>query len=109
MYMNTNYPHSDAELREYENVPFRRFIARRGIIEGVLCLQTAPGDYLLTIGLLPNTPTHHQFYELHYLRYPVTIRAGSHPVPSMFYPNVKVTRRFLAQLEQLELDKSVNG
>lgn len=92
MYFNTNYPHSDAEIAAYEEADFRQFKGRYGVVEGEIAeLQVAPGDYLLTVGILPNTPTHHEFYELHYLQYPITVLPGAHEVPGAFWPKVSVT------------------
>ncbi len=33
MYFNTNYPHTDDELRDYFAAPFRKFIGQRGVVE----------------------------------------------------------------------------
>ena len=91
MYFNTNYPHSDEEIKRYDEAEFRKYRGRKGVIEGYIHrLQVKPADYLLTVGLLPNSPTHHEFYELHYLQYPITVRSRV-DFPAMFYPNVAFT------------------
>jgi hypothetical protein len=96
MYLNTNYPHSDAEILTYEEADFRQFKGRYGLVEGEIAeLQLAPGDYFLTVAILPNTPTHHDFYELHYLQYPITVLPGAHEVRGAFWPKVSVTHEFV--------------
>ena len=86
MYFNTNYPHSDEEIKRYDEAEFRKYRGRKGVIEGhIRSLQVKPADYLLTVGLLPNLPTHPEFYELHYLQYPITVHSKV-DFPAMFYP-----------------------
>jgi hypothetical protein len=92
MYFNTNYPHSDEEIQHYDDVEFRQYIGRLGSAEAYIPqLQLRPGTYLLTVGILPNRPTHHEFYELHYLRYPITVRGQD--IPAIFWPQVTFTHR----------------
>ena len=65
------------------------------MIEGhIRRLQVKPGDYLLIVGLLPNSPTHHRFYELHYIQYPITV-VSKVDFPAMFYPDVAFTNAAL--------------
>ena len=33
MYFNTNYPHSDVEMLEYDRQPFRQYRGRTGVID----------------------------------------------------------------------------
>lgn len=91
-YFNTNYPHSDDELRDYYQQEFRRYVGRRGTVEAYMPkLQLKPDEYLLTVGILPNRPTPHEFYELHYLQYPITVLSNGRDIPAAFYPNVTFT------------------
>ena len=54
MYLNTNYPHSDEEMKRYDEAEFRKYRGRKGVIEEhIHRLQVKPADYLLTVGLLP--------------------------------------------------------
>jgi hypothetical protein len=90
MYFNTNYPHSDEEIQHYDDVEFRQYIGRRGSAEAYIPrIQLRPGTYLLTVGILPNQPTHHEFYELHYLQYPITVKGQD--IPAIFLPQVTFT------------------
>lgn len=96
MYFNTNYPHSDEEFLNYDRVEFRKYIGRTGRVEAYIeNLQASPDDYLLTVGILPNRPAHHAFYELHYLRYPVVVEPDDREVRGMFHPQVSVTHDIL--------------
>lgn len=95
MYFNTNYPHTDEEMKRYDEAEFRKYRGRKGVIEGhIHRLQVKPADYLLTVGLLPNSPTHHEFYELHYIQYPTTVHSKV-DFPAMFYPSVAFTNAAL--------------
>jgi hypothetical protein len=90
MYFNTNYPHSDEEMQYYCKQEFRQYIGRRGTVEAYIHrLQLKPDQYLLTVGILPNRPTPHEFYELHYLEYRIAVLSDGPDIPAAFYPNVK--------------------
>jgi hypothetical protein len=94
MYFNTNYPHSDEEIQHYDEVEFRRYMGRFGRVEArIPQLQVRPGAYLLTVGILPNQATHHEFYELHYLHYPITVNGQD--IPAIFSPQVNFTHSTL--------------
>jgi len=94
MYFNTNYPHSDEEIRHYYDMQFRQYTGRLGSAEAHFSqLQLRPGTYLLTVGILPNQPTHHEFYELHYLQYPVIV--SGQDIPAVFLPRVTFTHSIL--------------
>lgn len=104
MYFNTIYPHSDEEMANYDKQEFRKYIGRQGTIEAQISnLQIKPGEYLLTVGILPNQATHHEFYELHYLQYPIRVVSEGPDVPAAFY--AKVTFRH----ERLECDDRAGG
>jgi len=97
-YFNTNYPHSDEELQHYDQAEFRKYRGRSGVVEGTIQnLQMRPGDYLLTVGILPNAPSPHEFYELHYLQYRLSVSGVD--FPGAFYGNVKFEHTLHADLE----------
>jgi ABC-type polysaccharide/polyol phosphate transport system ATPase subunit len=108
MYFNTNYPHTDDELRTYYDAPFRKYIGRRGVVEGVVDpIQIKAGDYQVSIGILPNQPGPHEFHELRYLHYRITILANGFDEPAVFYPMVTWTHGPLQpELEMLISPKS---
>lgn len=90
MYFNTNYPHSDDEMRHYHEASFRQYRGRTGVVEATIpLLQVKAGDYIVSVGILPNSPDFHQFYEFHYLSYRVRIHANGFTEPSVFYPIVE--------------------
>jgi hypothetical protein len=96
MYFNTNYPHSDEEFLNYDRVEFRKYIGRTGRVEAyVEKLQASPDDYLLTVGILPNRPGHHAFYELHYLCYPVVVEPDGCEIKGIFAPHFSVAHDVL--------------
>lgn len=89
MYMNTNYPHSDDELLDYYDRPFRKHRGRTGVIEGrIPAVQLKPGNYIVSLGILPNRPEAHEFYEYHHLAYAIAVTPNGFPEPSVFYANV---------------------
>jgi hypothetical protein len=95
MYFNTNNPHDDEEIVRYHEAEFRKPILRRGLIEGSIApLQVRPDEYLLTVGILPNTPIGHDFYELHYLDYPIIVE-GEREVRGAFEPITKVKHEII--------------
>jgi hypothetical protein len=92
MYFNTNYPHSDDELAGYDSAEFRKYRGRRGVVEGLVHeLQLKAGDYLLTVGIVPNDPGPHQFYEIHFLEYRITVQSNGKRFEGLFYPKVCVS------------------
>jgi hypothetical protein len=54
-------------------------------------LQVKAGDYIVSVGILPNSPDFHQFYEFHYLSYRIRVHANGFTEPSVFYPLVEWT------------------
>jgi hypothetical protein len=90
MYFNTNYPHSDEEIARYDATPFRRYRGRRGVIEArIPAVQLKAGEYLVSLGILPNLQDFHQFYEYRHLAYRVAVLANGYPEPSVFYAHVE--------------------
>ena len=102
MYFNTNYPHTDEEIQHYDEIEFRQYIGRLGRVEAhIPRLQVKTGAYLLTVGILPNQATHHEFYELHYLQYPITVTGED--IPAVFSPQVTFTH------SPLETDRALSN
>jgi ABC-type polysaccharide/polyol phosphate transport system ATPase subunit len=90
MYFNTNYPHSDRELMNYDEAPYRQFRGRRGVIEGrIPAVQLKPGEYLVSIGILPNRQDLHEFYEYRHMAYRAFVLPNGFPEPSVFYAQVE--------------------
>jgi ABC-type polysaccharide/polyol phosphate transport system ATPase subunit len=89
MYFNTNYPHSDDELRRYFDADFRRYIGRRGFLEATIDpVQLRAGEYYVSFGILPNQPSIHEFYEYSHCQHRIRILANGFDEPSVFYPAV---------------------
>lgn len=92
MYFNTNYPHSDEEIAHYHEAPFRRHRGRAGVIEAhIPFVQLKPGDYIVSLGILPNKPESHEFYEYHHLAYRFAVTSNGYSEPSVFYAMVDWT------------------
>lgn len=89
MYLNTNYPHSDEEIVDYDAAPFRRYVGRQGVIEARLKpMQLRAGQYYVSLGILPNRPGPHEFYEYRHCEHVVTVLANGFDEPAVFYPSV---------------------
>jgi len=92
MYFNTNYPHSNEELLRYFDAPFRNYFGRTGRIEAVIDpLQLRAGEYHVSLGLLPNQPGPHEFYEFERAYCCINVLANGFDEPSVFYPIVQWT------------------
>jgi len=89
MYFNTNYPHSDEEITTYFDQPFRRTIARRGCLTARFPMQLKAGQYYVSLGILPNQPESHEFYEYRHGQYVFTVLPNGFDEPSVFYPCVE--------------------
>jgi ABC-type polysaccharide/polyol phosphate transport system ATPase subunit len=90
MYLNTNYPHSDEELRDYSHAAFRLCRARVGTIEATLKpIQLKAGQYYVSLGILPNQPGPHEFYEYRHCQYVITVLPNGFDEPAVFYPIVE--------------------
>jgi ABC-type polysaccharide/polyol phosphate transport system ATPase subunit len=90
MYFNTNYPHSDAEMLRYGELPFRQYRGRTGVIEAKLpCVQLRPGEYRVSLGILPNRQDLHEFYEYRHMAYRIVVLPNGFPEPSVFYALVE--------------------
>jgi hypothetical protein len=89
MYFNTCYPHSDEEMAAYNEQEFRKYKGRIGVIEArIPFLQLKPGEYLVSLGILPNRQDLHEFYEYRHLAYRIAVLPNGFPEPSVFYAQV---------------------
>jgi len=94
MYFNTNYPHSDNELQRYFDADYRKYVGRSGIIEArIEPLQLRAGEYYVSLGILPNHPGQHEFYEYLHCEYRISVIGNGFDEPSVFYPMVSWTNR----------------
>lgn len=79
----------DSDHGHYHQAEFRRQAGEKGVIEARLDpLQLAEGDYLLSVGLLPNQPGATLYYEYHHLLYSFSVLRDGYPFGSVFYPMV---------------------
>lgn len=80
----------DVELADYLDQPYRRKPWRAGIVEACIDpIQLADGQYLVSLGLLPNSPSVVEFYEYHHYFYPIAIiRDGFSITGTAFSPLV---------------------
>ena len=92
---------NDAELVNYEESPNRIQPGRTGYIEGrIEPLQLADGQYLVSVGLLPNHPETVNFYEYHHLFYPISVLRSGYPLSGLiYYPMVSWKHQPDANLE----------
>ena len=79
---------TDQELPGYAESPFRRVAGSAGVIEAVMSpIQLADGQYLVSVGLLPNKQDTVEFYEFRYLFYRLSIVRSGHSLAGLaFYP-----------------------
>src|SRR5262249_46422075 len=92
MYFNTNYPHSDQEISSYFEAPFRKYIGRHGVVEAIIDpLQLRGGEYYVSLGILPNQPGAHEFYEYRHCQFVIKVVPNGFDEPSVFYPVVSWT------------------
>ena len=86
---STVNPPRDEDMRDYDRAPFRRPCGRAGVIEGRFeNFELLAGDYLLSLGILPNIPGRSEFYEYHHQRYELVVLRGGYPSGGIFYPHV---------------------
>jgi ABC-type polysaccharide/polyol phosphate transport system ATPase subunit len=83
---NTNNPAGN-ETIPYEAASFRRRPGRQGVISCTFpSLQMLEGDYVISIGIMPNIQNHVDFYELHYKVYKLRVIPAGYPSGAAFYP-----------------------
>lgn len=83
----------DSEVPVYHRAPFRLRPGRFGVIEARIDpIQFSDGQYIVSVGILPNIPSLSEFYEYHHYFYPITIlRDGESLFGTAFYPMVTWT------------------
>lgn len=78
------------EVISYDDAPYRRCAGRKGIISAVFpSLQMMNGDYLISVGVLPNVPGTVDFYEYRHRTYKMRVIAAGYPSGAAFYPLVE--------------------
>ncbi len=79
----------DEDILNYAEFAFRRAPNERGVLETTFKpLQLMEGEYLLSLGILPNVPGVVDFYEYHHQTYKLVVQRGGFPSSAVFYPNV---------------------
>jgi lipopolysaccharide transport system ATP-binding protein len=77
---------TDSEYATYENVPFRILPGAIGTLRCIIDpMQLSEGEYLVSLGILPNTPGTAEFYEYHHFAYPLTVMRDGHPLAGTVY------------------------
>jgi len=72
---NTHCFTSNQDLATYSQAPYRRKAGGRGVFDAIISpLQLCDGDYILSIGLLPNLHDEWSFYEYHHHAYRFAVR-----------------------------------
>lgn len=78
------------ETHPYADAPFRRKPSKAGVISAVFpSLQMMNGDFLVSLGLLPNIPNAVDYYEYRPRRYKLRVVAAGYPSGAAFYPFVE--------------------
>src|SRR5262249_8732300 len=73
---NTHCYRTADEVQHYGNAPFRLRPGTEGVFEATIDpIQLRHGEYLLSVGLLPNIPDNWGFYEYHHHAYMFTVLA----------------------------------
>jgi ABC-type polysaccharide/polyol phosphate transport system ATPase subunit len=87
---STVNPRRDEEMRHYEQDPFRIRPGESGIIAAAMPhFELMAGEYVLSLGILPNAPGTVEFYEYHHKRYLLTVLRTGYPSGAVFYPDVR--------------------
>ena len=87
---STVNPPSDEETRGYDHADFRSPPGASGVIEARFAhFQLLNGDYLLSLGILPNNPGTVEFNEYHHQRYLLRVLRNGYPSGAVFYPEVE--------------------
>lgn len=87
---NTHCYRTDEDIVHYHQARFRTPPAAHGVFEAhINPLQLNEGEYLLTLGLLPNIHNEWLFYEYHHTAYTFTVTNPGQPFGGPFYPQVE--------------------
>ncbi len=91
---STVNPPRDEDMRDYDRAPFRTPYGKSGVIEARFeNFELMAGDYLLSLGILPNLPGRAEFYEYHHQRYELVVLRGGYPSGAIFHPHVDWSHR----------------
>lgn len=84
---NTHCCRDENDIMNYHAAPYRRPASPQGYFEVRLSpLQLNEGDYLLSVGLLPNIHDQWLFYEYHHHAYGFRVVHSGHRFNGPFYP-----------------------
>jgi SAM-dependent methyltransferase len=87
-------PMSYEDSAAYQHAPFRLRPGRAGWVQGrIKPLQLAPGEYILSVGLLPNIANSWEFYEYHHFSYTFVVTTGVSSTGGLIYPLVSWEHR----------------
>lgn len=87
---NTVNPVRDEDIASYDKTAFYKPPAARGVLTARLpAQQLLEGDYLLSLGVLPNVPGTADFYEYHHQRYLLSVLRTGYPSGAIYYPDVE--------------------
>ena len=88
--ISSSNPPDDEGGRDYERAPYRAKPGRSGVIEAHFShCQLLSGEYLVSIGILPNVIGVVDFNEYHHQRYRLRVLRNGYPSGAMFYPEVE--------------------
>lgn len=91
---NTHCYRSDDDIAHYHAAPHRTQPGEDGVFEARIDpVQLNAGDYLLSVGLLPNVHDQWDFYEYHHLAYRFRVVNTGWPFNGPFYPLVEWEHR----------------
>lgn len=86
---STVNPVRDEELADYESATYRRPAGKSGIFRAQLDhLELLAGDYVLSLGILPNVPGTAEFQEYHHMRYLFRILRSGYPSGAVMQPRL---------------------
>jgi lipopolysaccharide transport system ATP-binding protein len=78
------------ETHDYHDAPFRVPTGPKGAIRAFLPqLQMMNGEYLVSLGLMPNIPGAAEFYEYHHRAYSLQVVSAGYPSGAAYYPIVE--------------------
>jgi ABC-type polysaccharide/polyol phosphate transport system ATPase subunit len=90
MQANTQNARTDDEVMRYADAPFRTRPGRQGMIEAyVNPMQLQVGEYLLSVGILPNIPDTWAFYEYHHHAYQIFVMNNGWSFGSIYGPIIE--------------------
>jgi len=86
---STVNPVRDEELANYETAPYRRPAGHAGVFRARFSHQELlEGEYVLSLGILPNVPGTADFHEYHHMRYLFRVLRSGYPSGAVMQPHV---------------------